>query len=105
MTTLSTVGLRDTLLHHSDHTLKYCVLDGFTDNHTYVHIYKGLTEGVRLSPLLWGLYITDLLHSIQRDHPHLTLPHPYLMTLIVILLYDDDFCLIRVTHTMTPSSM
>jgi hypothetical protein len=50
-----------------------------------------LTEGGRLSPLLWGLYITDLVHCIQRDHPHLTLPHPYVMTLLSILLYVDDF--------------
>jgi hypothetical protein len=72
----------------------YRVLDGFTDNDTYVQVYKGITEGGRLSPLLWTLYITDLVHCIQRDHPHLTLPHPYAMTLLSILLYVDDFCLI-----------
>ena len=77
----------------------YRVLDGFTDSDTYVHVFKGLTEGGRLPPLLWALYITDLVHSIQRDHPYLTLPHTYVMTLITILLYVDDFCLI--THTFT----
>jgi hypothetical protein len=51
-------------------------------------------------------YITDhynppyiLIHSIQCDHPPLTLPPPYIMTLFSILLYVDDFCLI--IHTLS----
>jgi hypothetical protein len=79
----------------------YHVLDGFTDNDTYVQVYKDITEGGRFPPLLWALYITDLVHCIQSDQPHLTIPHPYVMTLLSILLYVDDFCLI--THT--PSSI
>jgi hypothetical protein len=30
-----------------------------------------LTEGGRLSPLLWGLYITDLVHTIHERRKNL----------------------------------
>jgi hypothetical protein len=49
-------------LHHSP---IYRILDGFTDNATYVQVFKGLIEDGRLSPLLWGIYITVLFHNIS----------------------------------------
>ena len=79
------------VLHH---TLKYRILHGHTANNPYIEIFKGLTEGGRLPPLLWGLYIADLVTTIRRDFPDTALPSPYALTLMVILLYVDDFCLI-----------
>jgi hypothetical protein len=61
------------VLHH---TLKYRILHGHSKYNPYIEILKGLTEGGRLSPLLWGLYVTDL------------------VTVMCILLYVDDFYLI-----------
>jgi hypothetical protein len=68
-------------------SLKYRILHGHTGNNPYIEIFKGLTEGGRLSPLLWDLYITDLITTIRRDLPDTVLPSPYDLTLMVILLY------------------
>ena len=78
-------------------TLKYRVLHGNADNNPYIEIKKGLTEGGRLSPLLWVLYVADLLNTIRRDFPGLALPPPHAMTILAILLYVDDFCLIAIS--------
>ena len=55
-------------------TLKYRILHGYSEKNPYIEIFKGLTEGGRLSPLLWGLYITDLVTTIRRVF--LTTPCP-----------------------------
>jgi hypothetical protein len=75
-------------------TLKYRILHGHSENNPYIEIFKGLTDGVRLSPLLWGLYIADLVTTIRREFPDTVLPTPYAPTLMAILPYVDDLCLI-----------
>jgi hypothetical protein len=55
---------------------------------------KGLTEAGRLCPLLWGLYITDLVTTLKRTFPNITLPPPDLAYFIDILHYVDDFALL-----------
>ena len=35
-------------------TLKYRILHGYSEDNPYIEIFKGLTEGGRLSPLLCG---------------------------------------------------
>jgi hypothetical protein len=87
------------------HTLKYRILHGHAANNPYIEIFKGLTEGGRLSPLLWGLYIADLITTIRRDFPDTALPSPYALTLMAILLYVDDFCLIASTTTQLLAMM
>ena len=63
-------------------TLKYRVLHDNAANNPYIEIKKGLTEGGRLSPLLWGLYVADLVNTIRRDFPGLALPPPHAMTIL-----------------------
>ena len=46
------------------HTLKLRVLHGYNPATAYIPQLKGLPEGTRLSPLLWGLYIADLVTSV-----------------------------------------
>ena len=58
-----------------------------------------LTQGDRLSPLLWGMYVVDLVHKIRRDFPDTVLPSPHVLTLMDILLYVDDFFLIVSSDT------
>ncbi len=87
---------------------------------SFINILKGLTEGGRLCSLLWGLYIADLVTTLQRSFPEwpkttvkklvahmraiggpgiflrgpdITLPPPELAYFITILLYVDDFAL------------
>ncbi len=45
-------------------------------------------------PLLWGLYIADLVTTLQFSFPNITLPLPDLAYFIDILLYVDDFALL-----------
>jgi len=62
-------------LHHSP---IYRILDGFTDNATYVQVFKGLIEDGRLSPLLWGIYITVLAHNMfseEREDQSMNIYH------------------------------
>jgi hypothetical protein len=46
--------------------------------------WQDLTEGGRLCPLLWGLYMADLVTTLQRSFLHITLPPPDLALLIAI---------------------
>ena len=78
-------------LHHS---IRIRVLHGHNAPTSYLNILKGLTEGGRLCPLLWGLYIADLVTTLQRSFPHISLPPPDLAFFIGILLFVDDFALI-----------
>ena len=77
-----------------------------TPHDSFVEILKGLTEGGRLSPLLWGLYIADLVCSFQRCFPDLNLPPTHLHIYIIIHLFVDDFCLVAYTpsNCSTPGS-
>ena len=92
-------GIDDRLWQHLraiNHTLKIRVLYGDTPDHVSsdVDFLKGLPKGGRLSPLLWALYAADLVRLLRKDFPHLTLPPPYMLFFIGILLFVDDFCLI-----------
>jgi hypothetical protein len=59
-----------------------------------VQFCKCLAEGGRLCPLLWGLYVADLVHTLQRSFPHLRLPSLHAAVFIGILLFVDDFVLL-----------
>ena len=81
-------------LHHS---VKIRVLHGYNPRDKFAELLKGLTEGGRLSPLLWGLYISTLVHSLQARFPDVHIPPSHLYIYIIILLFVDDFCLITDT--------
>jgi hypothetical protein len=85
-------------------TLKYRILHGNATNNLNIEIKKGLTEGGRLSPLLWGLYVANLVTQF-RDFPELALPSPYALTILGILLYVDDFCLTAISAAQLLSMM
>jgi hypothetical protein len=76
------------------HTIKLRVLHGHNAPDSYVNILKGLTEGGRLCPLLWGFYVADLVHTLQRSSRPLRPPPPHAAFFIGILLFVDDFVLL-----------
>jgi hypothetical protein len=78
-------------LHHS---IRVRVLHGHNAPTSYTNILKGLTEGGQLCPLLWGLYIADLVATLKRCFPNITLPPPHILYYIATLLYVDDFALL-----------
>jgi hypothetical protein len=88
------------VLHNN---LQYHIHHSFVPPSSFINIVKGLTEGGRLSPLLWRLYISDLVRILQQAFPHLTIPvlSPLIALFIGFLLFVDDLCLIA--HS-TPSS-
>ena len=79
---------------------------GISARHT-VDILRGLPEGSRLSPTLFGIFVADLVHELRTKFPHAVIhlghspPHPHTLrsrstTHIWIggLLYVDDLALL-----------
>jgi hypothetical protein len=79
---------------------------GISAHHT-VDILRGLPEGSRLSPTLFGIFVADLVHELRTKFPHAVIhlghspPHPHTLrsrstTHIWIggLLYVDDLALL-----------
>ena len=73
--------------------LQYRIHQTFVPPSSFINVVKGLTEGGRLSPLLWGLYISDLVRTLQQAFPHLTIPvlSPLIPLFIGILLSSMTF--------------
>jgi len=46
------------------------VLHPNIQEHQTVDILRGLTEGSRLSPTLFGIFVADLIHKLQTQFPH-----------------------------------
>ena len=81
---------------------------GISTHHT-VDILRGLPDGSRLSPTLFGIFVADLVHELRAKFPlaviHLGHPPPNLHTLrpgstthiwIGGLLYVDDLALLSI---------
>jgi len=58
-----------------------------------VEILRGLPEGSRLSPTLFGIVVADLIHKLQRRFPNATITHNGNSVWIGGILYVDDLCL------------
>jgi hypothetical protein len=56
-----------------------------------LHQHPKRTHRRRTPVPLWGPYIADLVTTLQRSFPNITLPAPDLAYFIAILLYVDDF--------------
>jgi len=59
-----------------------------------VKILRGLPEGSRLSPTLFGIVVADLIHELQRRFPNATITHNGNSVWIGGILYVNDLCLI-----------
>jgi len=59
-----------------------------------VEIFRGLPEGSRLSPTLFGIVVADLIHGLQHRFPNATITHNGNSVWIGGILYVDDLCLI-----------
>jgi hypothetical protein len=79
---------------------------GNAANNPYIEIKEGITEGGRYRrSRVWGLYVANLVNTIRRDFPDLALSSPYVLTILTILLYVDDFCLIAISAAQLLSMM
>jgi len=59
-----------------------------------VEILRGIPEGRRLSPTLFGIVAADLIHELQLRFPNATITHNGNSVWIGGILYVDDLCLI-----------
>jgi len=57
-------------------------------------ILRGVPEGSRLSPTLFGIFLADLIHELKEKFPNATITHNGGLRWIGGILYVDDLCLI-----------
>jgi len=74
---LSSILLHNGIVGHMWHHLRACiynirlrVLHPNIQEHQTVYIRRGLPEGSRLSPTLFGIFVADLIHELQTKFPH-----------------------------------
>jgi len=81
-------------LLHRFNIVKILVLHPKICQSSEVEILRGLPEGSRLSPTLFGIVVADLIHELQRRFPQATITHNGNSVWIGGILYVDDLCLI-----------
>ena len=57
-------------LRASIDNIRLQVLHPSVQEHQTVDILRGLPEGSRLSPILFGIFVADLIHELQTKFPH-----------------------------------
>jgi len=74
---LSSILLHNGIVGHMWHHLRaridnirLRVLHPHIQEHQTVNILRGLPEGSRLSPTLFGIFVADLIHELQTKFPH-----------------------------------
>jgi len=76
------------------HIVKVRVLHPRIPKRSSVDILRGVPEGSRLSPTLFGIFVADLIHELKVQFPNATLTHDGGVRWIGEILYVDDLCLI-----------
>ena len=66
---------------------------GIRESHS-VEILRGLPEGSRLSPTLFGIFVADLIKTLERKFPKATASWGGSCIWLGGILYVDDLCLI-----------
>ena len=76
------------------HVFKVRVIHPRIPTNSSVNILRGLPEGSRLSPTLFGIFVADLIHEFRAQFPAATITHNGGVKWIGGILYVDDLCLI-----------
>ena len=76
------------------HIVKVHVLHPRISKNSSVAILRGVPEGSRLSPTLFGIFVADLIHKLREKFPNVTMTHNRGTRWIGGILYVDDLCLI-----------
>ena len=74
--------------------VKVHVLHPRISKNSSVAILRGVPEGSRLSPTLFGIFVADLIHELRDKFPNATITHNGGIRWIGGILYVDDLCLI-----------
>ena len=78
------------------HIVKVHVLHPRIPKSSSVDILRGVPEGSRLSPTLFGIFVADLIHELEVQIPDATITHNGEVRCIGGILYVDDLCLISI---------
>jgi len=76
------------------HTVKVRVLHPRIPKSSSVDILRGVPEGSRLSPTLFGIVVADLIHELKLQFPTAPITDNGGVRWIGGILYVDDLCLI-----------
>jgi len=76
------------------HVVEVRVLHPRIPTSSSVHILRGVPEGSRLSPTLFGIFVADLMHEFRVEFPTATITHNGGVRWIGEIFYVDDLCLI-----------
>jgi hypothetical protein len=85
------------LLQENSRRVRIRILHSLIAEDDEVEILKGLQEGSRLSPTLFGIFAAELIRELQVEFPHLRLPDitdKVELNWIGVFLYVDDLALI-----------
>ena len=74
--------------------VKVRVLHPRIPERTSVDILRGVPEGNRLSPTLFGIFVADLIHELKAQFPNATITHNGGFRWIGGIFYVDNLCLI-----------
>jgi len=74
--------------------VKVRVLHPQISKNSSVAISRGVPEGGRLSPTLFGIFVADFIHELREKFPNATVTHNGDIRWIGGILYVDDLCLI-----------
>jgi len=84
------------LLQENSRRVRVRVLHSLIDEDEEVNIHRGLPEGSRLSPTLFGIFVAELIHELKKEFPHLRFPDitdTDDLSWIGAVLYVDDLVL------------
>jgi len=76
------------------HIVKVRVLHPRIPTTSSVNILRGVPEGSRLGPTLFGILVADLIHELRAQFPAATITHHGGVRWIGGILFVDDLCLI-----------
>jgi len=76
------------------HAVNVLVLHPRIPKSSSVDILRGASEGSRLGPTLFRIFVADLIHELKVQFPNATITHNGGLRWIGGILYLDDLCLI-----------
>jgi len=74
------------------HIVKVRVLHPRIPKSSSVDILRGVPEGSRLSPTLFGIFVADLIHELKVQFPNATITHNRGVRWMGGILYVDHLC-------------
>ena len=89
-----TISKAKCVLTGTYHLVQVRVLHPLLGPTRFTPMQRGLPEGIRLSPILFGIFMSELLRQLQKDFPHAYTYTSKGNIWIGVIAYVDDLVLI-----------